>query len=163
SPRFPPRRSSDLSVLRRAGGRVEVRGDALDGPVELDRHALVAFGRIGEVRGRGLPAGGFGSPAFAGDECERRENGQGEELTATHREPFSGRVSVRDEVGAASGAAARIQMRTRHLVSHGPGREGENAGGRLAGRADYGRDVIDVNNAATTLTLFGKACLTLLA
>src|SRR5699024_2334726 len=91
------------------------------------------------------------------------ENGQSEELTATHREPFSGRVSVRDEVGAASGAAARIQMSAGLLVPGGPGPESEIAGGRPVGRPDHGPHVIDVNNAATTLTLFGKACLTLLA
>src|SRR5699024_4650142 len=120
-------------------------------------------GRIGEVRGRGLPAGGFGSRAFAGDEGERCENGQGEELTATHREPFSGRVSVRDEVGGASCAAARIQVNTRVFVSEDPQRGSETAGGRRVGRPDHGLDVTDVNNAATTLTLFGKACLTILA
>src|SRR5699024_4735060 len=105
---------------------------------ELHLFALVAFGRIGEVRGRRLPAGGFGLPAFAGDESERRKNGQGEELTATHREPFSGRVSARDEVGAASGAAARIQMSAGLLVPGGPGPESEIAGGRPVGRPDHG-------------------------
>src|SRR5699024_5119921 len=143
--------------------RVEVRGDALDGPVELDRHALVAFGRIGEVRGRGLPAGGFGLRAVAGDERERCEYGQREGLPAAERERVSCRVSVRDEVGAASGAAARIQMSAGLLVPGGPGPESEIAGGRPVGRPDHGPHVIDVNNAATTLTLFGKACLTILA
>src|SRR5699024_3004905 len=102
-------------------------------------------------------------PAVAGDESERCENGQRAEPTATHRAPFRGRVSVRDDVGAASGAAARIQMSAGLLVPGGPGPESEIAGGRPVRRPDHGPHVIDVNNAATTLTLFGKACLTILA
>ena len=72
------------AVGRERGRGVEVHRDALSRSVEGDGEAVVAGGRVREVLRGGLSGPGLGCLGGAGDEGERSESGESQELTSAH-------------------------------------------------------------------------------